>query len=149
MRDQILPMDTLLSSLKEKDLKSIKNEVHSFFGDSQKYPNKLKLSIVTATIIEEALAVLASINYDDYIKELSKKLDSLSSMAIESKKKHSSHRELDSILLYDLGEDGNKNLVSFDEQIGEYLDRLDKALRQIVELRDKLPIAQIVEKQQV
>lgn len=141
-------MNTLLSSLKEKELKSITDEVHSFFLNSQKHPNKLKLSIATAAIIEEALAVLASVNYDDYIKELRNKLDSLSAMATESQKKHVSHRDLNTILLNDLGENSNKNLLSLDEQIGEQLDRLDDALRQIVELRDRLPIAQIVEKQQ-
>ena len=141
-------MDTLLSSLKEKELKTISDEVHSFFLDSRKYPNKLKLSIATAAIIEEALAVLESINYDNYINELRSRLDNISKMASESHTKHSAHRELDSLVLNDLGEKDNKNLFSLDEQISLFLTRLDEALKQVIELRDKLPIAQIVDKKQ-
>lgn len=140
-------METLLSSLKEKDLNTISDKVHSFFSGASGHPDKLKLSIATASIIEAALSVLSSINYDDYIAELKSKLEDLSMMASESQKKHSAHFELNKMVRNDLGEDDNRNLLSLDEQIEASIERMDEALKQIIELRDRLPIEKIVEKQ--
>ena len=140
-------MDTLLSILKEKDLKTITDEVHSFFLNSGEHPNKLKLSIATAAIIEEAHAVLASIDYENYLKDLRLKLDSLSEMAAEEQKKHIAHLELNSCVLSDLGEVNNQNLRSRLAHIERELQELDEGLKEVIQIRDKLPMAQIVENQ--
>ena len=135
-----------MSLLKEKDLNTISDDVHSFFSDASRHPNKLKLSIATASIIEAALSVISSINYDDYITELKSKLDGLSMMASESHKKHSAHFDLNKLVRNDLGETDNKDLLSLDEQIERSITRMDEVLKQIIELRDKLPIEKVVEK---
>ena len=139
-------MEKLLSSLKEKDLNTISNEIHSFFLGASQHPNKLKLSIVTASIIEEALTVLSSIDYDSFLSDLNSKLDNLYMMASESQKKHNAHFELDKIVRSALGDTDSREWLSLDEQVNRSITRMDEVLKQVIELRDKLPIAKIVEK---
>ena len=138
-------MDDFKSILDSKDLRAITEKIDGFFAPAEGYENRLKLSIATATVISKSLSLLNTIDSDSFISELRDKLDKIERDAKASRTIHMDHLRLDQEVRSSLCEDENATLEALEGDIRDALSRMDNSLKDLILLRDKLPISKIVE----
>lgn len=138
-------MDNFKTILDGNDLKTVTEMTQSFFAPAAEYGNKLKLSIAVATIISQSLSLLQTIDKDSFISELRDKLEHLEAEAKESREVHMDHLRLNQEVRSSLCEDDNATLNALETDIRDALSRMDDSLRNLILLRDKLPMAEVVE----
>jgi len=137
-------MDNLKTILDSNDLTSFTEITNAFFSSAEGFDNKLKLSIAVATIITQSLNLLQSIDKDSFISELRDKLDKVEAAVEASRCIHLDHLRLDEEVRSSLCEDGNATFEVLERDVKEALMRMDNSLRDLILLRDRLPISEVV-----
>lgn len=138
-------MNNFKTILDSNDLTSLTEMTREFFAAAEGYENKLKLSIAVATIITQSLSLLQSIDNDSFISELRDKLDKVEADAEASRIVHMDHLRLNNEVRSSLCEDGDAIFDAMERDIRDAMMRMDSSLKDLILLRDKLPISRIVD----
>lgn len=138
-------MDNLKTLLDNNDLTSLKEMTNDFFVAAEGYGNKLKLSIAVATIITKSLSLLQSVDTESFISELRDKLNKVEADVAVSREVHMDHLRLDNEVRSALCKDGDALFDALERDISDALMRMDTSLKELILLRDKLPMSKVVD----
>lgn len=138
-------MDNLKTLLDNNDLTSLKEMTNDFFVAAEGYGNKLKLSIAVATIITTSLSLLRSVDTESFISELRDKLSKVEADVAVSREVHMDHLRLDNEVRSALCKDGDALFDALERDIRDALMRMDTSLKELILLRDKLPMSKVID----
>lgn len=125
----------------------INDKVNRFVDSAKDYDDKLKLTFVTLNFLKKGSELLDSVDHKDFIKQIKEKID-------KAEKEHKTLSDLygvnmkqnDEISALFSGEYDNK-ISYLQKQIPKLLFEYDGIIRELVGLRDKLPIEKQLEKE--
>lgn len=133
-------METLKTLLDDKNLNQINQEFSQFIHSADGYENRLKLTLALISLINESCTLLNTINVNDFISDIRKRIDEIESKSSNLKDNYRRHLDSNKEISNIITNPDDNRISSLQEGITKSLKEYDDILKTIVELRESLPI---------
>lgn len=136
-------MENLKNILNKITLDEYCSNVYSFIQSTSNEPNKLKLTIALCILMEECSNALRHIDSDSFISEVKERMNTVILESQKSKDIHQMHFIQNKNILQNILEDTPFQLNNLTEEIAERLSEFDRILKELISIRELLPIEKI------
>lgn len=133
-------METLKTLLDDNNLNQINQELSQFIHSADGYENRLKLTLALISLINEGCTLLSTINVNDFINDIRKRIEDIKSQSSNLKDNYRRHLDSNNEISNIIANPNDNRISSLQEGIMKSLKEYDDILKTIVELRESLPI---------
>jgi len=142
-------MDKYLKTMMDTlSIKDITQEISEFIHSGDGYENKLKLTLVILHLIEESCMLLKTIDLNDYILEIRKRIEDVESQSNSLKEAYRRHLYSNKDLSSVLACPGDNKVSTLQKEIEKLLGEYDSILKEILKKREELPIEAMLKEQE-
>lgn len=141
-------MESFKKLLDEKDISQISQELSQFIHSADGYANRLKLVYVLLGFMSESCNLLKTIEVDDFISDIRKRIDDVESESSNAKEIFHRHLGSNNDISAILANPNNNRVSSLQEEIKKLLGEYDLILKGIIESREKLPVQTLIKEQE-
>lgn len=135
-------MENLKTLLEHQDLANIKSEFHQFVQSADGYDNRLKKVFALLYLITEAGNALHAVDKDGFISDIRERVNSIDLETAEQTKEYYEQLAQNNIIANLLVGTSDRSIEDLRRQISTLLDEYDAAIKQLVELREKMTVEQ-------
>ena len=134
---------------KGMSIAEIKETINQFVDSARDYADtdKLKLTFVLLNLIQEGTSVLRTISVNDFTKQINERIDEVEKEYKTLSDEYNVHFKQDNEIVSILIDKEDKKLASLQNDINNLLSKYDSIIKEIVKIREALPIEKQIEKE--
>lgn len=134
---------------KGMSIADINKAVNQFIDSAESYKDmdKLKLAFVLLNLIQKGATALCTIDVSDFISKIKKKIDEMEQEKETLSKEYKVHLEQNDKIISILSNENNYEISNIQRKIQDLLSDYDGIIKELVKLREKLPIEKQIEKE--
>lgn len=135
-------MENLKDLLDSKSLTDINNELHQFVHSAEGYENRLKLVFALLYLVNEADAVVKSVDLESFISDIRERVGELDGQSEKLGAEYHAHIAENTKVAQILAGNSNDRIEDIQHQISMLLAEYDDVIKKLVETREKMSIEQ-------
>lgn len=134
---------------KGMSIADINKAVNQFIDSAEGYKDtdKLKLTFILLNLIQKGATALCTIDVSDFISKIKKKIDEMEQEKETLSKEYEAHLEQNDKIISILSNENNYEISNIQRKIQDLLSDYDGIIKELVKLREKLPIEKQIEKE--
>ena len=140
-------MEDLKNMMDTLPIAEINQQIRQFVHSADGYDNKLKVTFVLLNLIQEAAQLLGSVDSNEFISEVRKRVDELDKQSTSLAEAYHTQMAQNDEIVDMLSDNTNNRIADIQDQIGVLLREYDNIVRMLVEVRDRLPIEKQLEEE--
>lgn len=136
-------METIKDMIDKKmSIADINKVTHQYINSINNHPDKLRATFVLLNILQEASSVLASIDFNDFSKQMVERISSLEKEVKSTSDAYNGHLHENDLIMNVLT-DNNEQLATIQQQITDLLASYDEIIKHLVAERERLTLYEV------
>lgn len=141
-------MENLNTMIDKMPIATINQQVSDFVQSAQGHENKIKLTFVLLHLISESIKSIQNIPLQDFISDVREKVGEIEKQATSVANEYHVHLDQNKEIEEALLNTNDNRLRDFQQQIEDLLTKYDDVIKELVKIREKLPIEKQIEQEQ-